>query len=181
MSITKSESINELATALSKFQGEVSNAHKATKGHGYNYADLASILDLVKEPLAANGLAVVQMPYWDSAPNTVSVSTLVTHSSGQWIESHYSMAIPENKRNSLAQNIGSAITYSRRYALAAALGVAQTDDDASNKGATESAFVLDEMAKQWIAAVKENREAINECKEKNGNEYANFILKEASK
>jgi len=172
----KSESINELATALSKFQGEVSNAHKGTKGHGYNYADLASILDLVKEPLSNNGLAVVQMPY-PAQEGHMGITTTLTHSSGQWIESSYQMPIPENKRNSQAQNAGSAITYARRYALAAALGVAQTDDDASNKGG----FVVDDVAKGWIEAIKANPGAAKDCTEANGKAYTDQVMAEIVK
>ena len=128
--MNKSDSINELAAAMSNFQGEINNVFKASQGHGYNYADLGSILDQVRPILKKNGLSVVQLPI--SGDNkSVGVSTLLAHSSGQWIEQEYFMAIPENKRNSIAQNIGSAITYARRYALASVLGIAQTDNDAS--------------------------------------------------
>jgi len=128
----KSDKINELAAAMSKFQGQTNNAFKAKEGHGYNYADLASILAQSRPILAENGLSVVQMPCSADA-GFVGVETCICHSSGQFIEQGYSMAVPENKRNSQAQNIGSAITYARRYALAAALGIAQTDEDASEK------------------------------------------------
>ena len=128
--MNKSESIKELATALSKFQGETNNAFKGKQGHGYAYADLASILEQSRPLLAANGLSVVQMPA-NAEAGHIAVETAILHSSGEWLEQVYAMPIPENKRNSGAQNMGSAITYARRYALAAALGIAQTDDDAS--------------------------------------------------
>lgn len=130
--MNKSESIVDLAAAMSKFQGEINNAFRAKAGHGYSYADLASILEQSRPLLAANGLSVIQMPC-EAASGFVGVETCICHSSGQFIEQGYSMAVPENKRNSMAQNIGSAITYARRYALAAALGIAQTDEDASEK------------------------------------------------
>lgn len=168
----KSEQLNELFAALSKFQGEISNAHKSKKGHGYNYADLASILDLTKDALAANGLSVIQLP-GDADPGCISITTTLCHASGQWIESSYSMPIPENKRNSAAQNAGSAITYARRYALAAALGVAQTDDDASQKG-----HAVDDVAQSWIDACRKDPNRINEIKDK---AYRDFIAGELVK
>ena len=128
----KSESIVELAEALSKFQGATVNIFKGKAGHGYKYADLAAILDMTRSALAENGLSVIQMPC-DAAPNWVSVETMIAHKSGQWVEQSYSMPIPVNKRNSDAQNLGSAVTYARRYAIAAALGIAQTDSDASER------------------------------------------------
>lgn len=170
---TKSEQVGELFTALSKFQGEITNAHKGTQGHGYSYADLASILDMVKAHLAENGLSVVQMPS-QAEHGYIAVETLVAHSSGQWIEQSYSMPIPENKRNSAAQNMGSAITYARRYALAAALGIAQTDDDAS----LNTSPALDDVAKQWIAAAKANPDVLNQIEDK---AYRDFIAKELTK
>ena len=130
--MNKSESIKELAAALSKFQGETNNAFKGKQGHGYAYADLASILEQARPILAKNGLSVVQMPS-NADAGYVAIETAVIHSSGEWLEQVYAMPIPENKRNSGAQNMGSAITYARRYALAAALGIAQTDDDASTQ------------------------------------------------
>ncbi len=131
--MNKSESLANIAAALSAFQGESQNVYKGKAGHGYKYAELSAILDSSRELLAKNGLSVVQMPATPQA-GYVAIETTVLHSSGEWLEQVYEMPIPENKRNSAAQNMGSAITYARRYALAAALGVAQTDDDASLHG-----------------------------------------------
>jgi hypothetical protein len=130
--MNRSESVADIAAALSKFQGETNNAFKAKQGHGYNYADLAAILEQSRPLLASNGLSVVQMPF-DAPSGFIGIETCILHVSGQFIEQGYSMPVPDNKRNSMAQNFGSAITYARRYALAAALGIAQTDEDASEK------------------------------------------------
>jgi len=170
---TKSEKVGELFTALSKFQGEITNAHKGTQGHGYSYADLASILDMVKAGLAENGLSVVQMPS-QAEQGYIAVETMVAHSSGQWIEQSYSMPIPENKRNSAAQNMGSAITYARRYSLAAALGIAQTDDDAS----ISNEPTLDATAKQWIDAIKAKTATLEQIEDV---KYREFIKAEVMK
>ena len=167
----KSESIKELATALSAFQGEITNAFKAKAGHGYNYADLGAILDQSRPVLAKNGLSVVQMPCTAEAGH-VGIETMIAHSSGEFVEQSYSMAVPENKRNSQAQNIGSAITYARRYALAACLGIAQTDDDASASTPAEP----DDTAKSWIKAIKENPEAINQITDPTYREFIKGLL-----
>ncbi len=60
----------------------------------------------------------------------VTVSTMVLHNSGQWIKSETQLPIDSAAKMSAAQAAGSVITYARRYALAAALGIAQEDDDA---------------------------------------------------
>jgi hypothetical protein len=166
--MNKSESVVELAAALSVFQGSVTNAFKGSSGHDYNYADLGSILDMTRPLLADNGLSVVQMPC-DAPQGFVGVETAVFHSSGQWIEQSYQMAVPENKRNSEAQNIGSAISYARRYALSAALGIAQTDDDASAQ-ATPRELTKDDKA--WIAACQADEEVLSQI---NDPQYREFI------
>ena len=171
--MNRSDSIAGLAEAMSKFQGEVTNAFKSSSGHGYNYADLGSILDSVRPILSANGLSVVQMPSPAEAGH-VGVVTCLQHKTGEWIECDYSMPIPDNKRNSAAQNVGSAITYARRYALAAALGVAQTDDDAS----LHSDPQLNENAKQWIAAINAGNATLDQIDDVN---FRNFIAKELTK
>jgi len=122
-----SETIGALAAALSKFQGEVGAASKnAQNPHLKNkYADLASIWEAIREPLAANGLAVTQCPE-PGDPGTLHLGTMLLHSSGEWVKSV--LAMPVTK--SAPQGYGSALTYARRYGLAALLGITQEDDDA---------------------------------------------------
>jgi len=123
-----SEQINELATALAKAQGKFPSVKKDsavnTGKYGYSYADLASYLDAIREPLSANGLAIIQAPYY--ADNAVTVTTMLTHASGQWVQSDLSMVVTDSR----PQTLGGIITYCRRYALAAMLNLAAEDDDA---------------------------------------------------
>ena len=170
--MNKSDSINELASAMSLFQSQSSNIFKSKEGHGYNYADLAAILDGSRDLLGDNNLAIIQMPCAADVGH-VGVETLITHSSGQWIEQSYSMPIPDNKRNSAAQNLGSAVTYARRYAAAAALGIAQTDNDAS-----EVVFTIDATAQSWIDAGKVDIKVLDQLTDLN---YKNFIMSEVMK
>ena len=131
----KSEKINELALALSRFQGRAINPFKGKKGNNYMYSDLSDVLDVIREGLQEYELAVTQFPF--SAAGTAGVETILMHSSGQWISNEISteVKVPMSKGGaplmSPAQAAGSVITYFRRYSLAAVLGLAQDDDDAA--------------------------------------------------
>lgn len=122
---TRSEQINELAAALAKAQGEMTGAIKDTANLFFKskYADLAAVLDACRNPLSKNGLAVTQT--LDYGASGVSLVTTLMHSSGQWTSS----TLPVNPVKDDPQGLGSCITYMRRYALAAIVGVAQVDDD----------------------------------------------------
>lgn len=124
----KSESIKELATALAKAQAEIENAHKGSVNPHFRskYADLAEVLNTVRPVYAKHGLAVSQWPSFEGG--TVTVETVITHASGEWMSGR--LSAPVNKLD--AQGVGSATTYCRRYALAAAAGIAQEDDDAES-------------------------------------------------
>jgi len=123
--INKSETINELATALSKAQGAIGGAIKDSTNPFFKskYADLKSVWCVIREPLSANGLSIVQFP--ESGENGVKLETILMHTSGQWLSNSFEM--PVMKKD--AQAVGSAITYARRYALTAIMGVYQEDDD----------------------------------------------------
>lgn len=120
-----SEQINELATALALAQVELENANKNAANPHFKskYADLAEVLNTVRPVFAKHGLSVTQFPSY--ADGLVSVRTVLMHNSGQWMAGDASA--PASKLD--AQGVGSAITYLRRYSLAAVAGVAQEDDD----------------------------------------------------
>jgi hypothetical protein len=128
----KSPKIDQLAVALAKAQAAIEPAIKDSKNphFGSKYADLAAVWSVVREPLAANGLAVVQMP--SAEGQKVTLTTLLIHTSGQYLLSELTMTAVKND----PQAIGSCITYARRYALAAVLGVSQEDDDGAAATAT---------------------------------------------
>lgn len=122
----QSESIAGLAAALVQFQGQVEGAKKtAVNPHLKNkYADLASIWEAIREPLSAAGLSVVQLPAPSDA-GTLKLRTRLIHASGEWLESEIQMPLAKSD----PQGYGSALTYARRYSLAAMLGIIQEDDD----------------------------------------------------
>jgi len=129
-----SDQTNELFAALSKFQGELDNASKSKQGHGYKYADLAECINIAKAPLAATGLAVSQM-LGQSDSGKQTLITILTHASGQYMMSEFDLVdakLMGAAGNNPAQVLGSAITYQRRYAYAAIIGMAQQDDDAAS-------------------------------------------------
>lgn len=127
----KSESINEIAAALCKVQHRVVDAAKDREGYNYKYADLSQILQIVRPALTDFGLSISQFPC-DGGDN-IALDTILMHSSGQWLSSHYSMPVEVSKGMSRAQASGSVITYMRRYAVAAIVGITQEDDDAAVK------------------------------------------------
>jgi hypothetical protein len=121
-----SEQINELAAALAKAQGTMGGALKDSVNPFFKsrYADLESVWNACRRALAENGLSVVQSA--SATESGVAVTTMMLHSSGQWMRD----TLPLHPKDLSPQGIGSAITYGRRYALAAMAGVYQTDDDA---------------------------------------------------
>jgi len=131
-----SDTISALAGALSKAQGMIDDASKESKNDHFKsrYADLASVRDAIREPLALNDLAVVQGPRRAEGGGGVEVETMILHKSGEWISEI--VFIPVNKWD--AHGVGSGITYGRRYGLMALLCIAADDDDgnaAAAKGA----------------------------------------------
>jgi hypothetical protein len=119
-----SATIGKLAEALAAAQAEMEGAVKdATNPHFRSkYADLASIRDACR-PLAKHGIAHLQ-PTRAEGPH-VTVTTLLVHSSGEWIAEDLTLTAGQNT----PQAVGSAITYGRRYGLAAMVGIAPEDDD----------------------------------------------------
>ena len=123
--MNQSESIAALAAALSKAQSAITGALKDNANSFFKskYADLASCWDACRQQLAANNLAVIQTTEVTEA-GTVLVTTLA-HSSGEWMRGY----LPVLTKDSGPQGQGSGLTYARRYALAAIVGLAQIDDD----------------------------------------------------
>ena len=127
--MNKSEIIKELAIALSKFQGEVKNPANTASNPFFKskYAPLNDVLNLVRPILSKNGLSVVQAPSGDG--ENIIVTTTLLHQSGESIE-FQPLILKADKAT--AQGAGSAITYARRYALSAILGISSEDDDDGN-------------------------------------------------
>lgn len=128
----QSEHLNELAKGLAEFQADmpaISKSHtakiptKSGKEYSYSYADLADTVAAAAPKLAAHGLSVSQMPEWVDGLDVLT--TRVMHASGQWVESTMRLFLADET----PQAHGSAITYARRYAYCAALGIVADEDD----------------------------------------------------
>ena len=128
--ISRSESIIELSKAFAMFQSEVNNPINSTTNSFFKnkYATLGDVLNEVRPVLAKNGLSILQMPSGDGG--LVQLTTLIMHTSGEWIETEPIVMRPEKSN---AQGMGSVLTYARRYSLSAILGVASEDDDDGNQ------------------------------------------------
>ena len=132
-----SESIGALASALAKAQGELTNPEKSLiatirspfpreSDRTFRYASLASGLDIVRKTLGQHEIATVQSTAIDQATGQIQLTTLLAHSSGEWISSDWPVcAISET---ATPHRMGAALSYARRYALFALVGIAGEDD-----------------------------------------------------
>jgi hypothetical protein len=123
--MAQSDTIAALAAALCEAQFAMDGAKKdSTNPHFKSkYADLTSVWDACREPLHANGLAVVQSP--EPCESGIRLRTVLMHKSGEWIDGV--LLIPAAQMS--PQGFGSAMSYARRYALSAIIGVVADDDD----------------------------------------------------
>lgn len=135
----RSESIAEIAKALCKFQSEVKNPSNNAKNPMYKskYATLDNVINTVKPVLSKYGLSYIQSPSTSEDGLHISVTTLLMHESGEWIESD-PIVLPAYKlgKDSVkiydAQAAGISVTYGRRYSISSILGISSEDDDDAN-------------------------------------------------
>ena len=129
--MTKSESVKSLAAALNKAQALLKPAVKDRDNPFFKstYATLQSVWEAAAPVMAANGLSITQtfsIPPQDCGE--VIIETTLMHDSGEWVSSQLALRPIKND----PQAFGSAITYGRRYSLAAILGIVTDDDDDGN-------------------------------------------------
>src|SRR6202051_3670822 len=132
-----SPSIASLAAALAKAQAELANPEKSltatiSSGHrggperSFRYAPLSSGLDIVRKTLGQHEIATVQTTAIDQAAGLVNLTTVLAHASGEWIASDWPVcAIADT---ATPHRMGAALTYARRYALFALVGIAGGHD-----------------------------------------------------
>jgi hypothetical protein len=120
--------LNELFAALATAQGNFETLYKDntadTGVYKYRYIDLATVVEKTRAILTAQGLSVAQFPTM-SAEGKPTLTTYLAHSSGQHIAHEMPLFLPKND----PQGQGSAITYARRYAYCAVLGIVADEDD----------------------------------------------------
>jgi ERF superfamily len=175
--MTQSEGINELSSALSKAQGEMQTAikHKINSFLNSSYADLSSVWDAARPVLSKYGLCVMQTTEMNVDGTKIILVTTLAHTSGQWMKSY----LPLNPSKNDSQGIGAALTYFRRYALSAIVGVVCDDDDdgetAVGRGSTkrcptpskqENEVIIEKIGKNEISALNSLLQNLDEenCK-----------------
>ena len=132
-----SESIAKLASALAKAQIELVNPEKSLVGtirpadanqerRTFNYASLASGLEIVRKTLGQHEIATVQTTAIDEAAQIIKLTTVLAHSSGEWISSDWPVC--SVSETATPHRMGAALTYARRYALFTLVGIAGEDD-----------------------------------------------------
>ena len=168
----RSESISELAKALSVFQGSMRSVpKKQSNPHlNSNYADLDAIWDVVREPLKESGFSLVQTT--DSDPDgNLFLETTLLHTSGEYLSSTYPIT-PMRQVKDVGfeasgdpQSLGSAITYARRYAMSAMLGISAEDDDDAEGAMNREGKAPVQRTRQANPALDPNSEYFcKECK-----------------
>lgn len=130
---TRSQHIDKIVPALAKAQSEIGPVVKDSQNPFFksSYADLATVCEAIRQPCSDNGLCVLQEPSMEG--DRAAVTTIILHSSGQYIRSW--LELPLAKQD--PQGLGSAITYGRRYALVAIFGIAPEDDDGNAASARQ--------------------------------------------
>src|SRR4051812_42089716 len=132
-----SETVAALATALAKAQAVLVNPEKSLVAiirpgrpgeteRSFRYAPLASGLDIVRKTLGQHEIATVQTTAIDTATGMVNLTTMLAHSSGEWIASDWPVCAAVE--TAYPQRMGAALTYARRYALFTLVGIAGEDD-----------------------------------------------------
>jgi hypothetical protein len=145
----QSQDTKDIAAALAKAQGQIENASKDAANPAWRstYATLASVINASSEKLSENGIAVVQATV--PTENSLMIVTTLNHSSGQWFRSYTPLILAKQDM----QGLGGAISYARRYALSAIIGISQEDDDAQS--ATDAKKNEDKKPAPVVAKTKE--------------------------
>lgn len=151
-----SPELDKLFEAKSKALGQMKNAPRTCKSHYGMYADLATIWDTIRKPLAENGLDVIQTFVQGGDDGTILLVTTLGHASGQFIRSFLPI-----KGTLQPQQLAATATYLKRVELAAIIGVAAEDDDdgeAANRVAVSQAVEeegrVEQMATKALRAAK---------------------------
>src|SRR5580704_12999120 len=132
-----SESIGAIASALAKAQSELTNPEKSLvatirspfpreSDRTFRYASLSSGLDIVRKALGKHEIATVQTTSIDQEAGLVRLTTMLAHSSGEWVSSEWPVC-PVGE-TAAPHKMGAALTYARRYALFTLVGIAGEDD-----------------------------------------------------
>src|SRR3954447_17579205 len=151
-----SEHIGAIAAALARAQAELTNPEKTLTAQirspflrdddrTFRYASLASGLDIVRKTLSQQEIATIQTTRVEASTGHIHLTTLLAHASGEWISSDWPVCAA--KEVEAPHRMGASLTYARRYALFALVGIAGEDDlDAPDATAGPPAAAPPQMA-----------------------------------
>lgn len=138
----QSENITELLVALEAVQSELPTMPKSSQAYGYKYADLDTITQAIKPILHKHGIAYIQSIGGTSQEQT-TLTTRIFNTKGQYIEDTAALPVITSTKNNAAQTLGMSITYMRRYALCAMLGITSDEDTDANSAEPVKAQKMD--------------------------------------
>lgn len=127
----QSESIKNLLPALMDAQKEIPTMPKNAKVYGYNYTDLDTVTSVIKPILARHNISYMQSVGMDDEGRS-TLTTRIFSRDGEYIEDVTTLPVIQSAKNNSAQTMGMAITYVRRYALCAMLGITSDEDVDAN-------------------------------------------------
>ena len=159
----KSETTNQIFPALIKARQDIAAVSRAKSGYDYKYASLDDVLNMLKEVLPRYGLGFVQFP--ETTEGKDGVTTIIIHDSGEYIGARYEMDATPVKGTNVTQQKGASITYTRRYSLCAAFGIATEEDTDGAVGKPSAQMTeqqkrrLEELGANWATLLPHLRVA----------------------
>lgn len=174
-----SEKIDQISKALLGAQKEIGAVSKSADNPFYKskYADLSAVIEAIKEPLNKNGVCFLQLV---NSSDGDTVETIFLHETGQYISSETAVYC---KKPDDPQAFGSGVTYAKRYALQAALGLPTEDDDgnaASKKGSAATPekpkpVELSDNQHEFVEKLKINLEETDEALKINKDKLVRYL------
>lgn len=179
-----SDNLDKLFEALATFRSQVQQPIKSADNPFFKskYVDLDGVVKSVDEGLKNTGLSFTQEPVSNPGDKSVSVYTIITHKSGQYMKLG-PLTLPTDKQN--PQGFGSAETYARRYSLSAAFGITSDVDDDGNAASNSQKQVRKpnepSVSKDLQKKINDAATAICTLSNNRTNEYFKSVLADAQK
>lgn len=146
----QSENISELLAALAEVQSELPTMPKSSQAYGYKYTDLDTITQTIKPILSKHGIGYIQS-VGGLTENALTLTTRIFSKKGEYIEDTAALPTITSTKNNAAQTLGMSITYMRRYALCAMLGITSDEDvDANINGIEQTQKSKPTLQKQEV-------------------------------